>query len=38
MKKITAFAVLAFALVAGAAAVTVQSAPPAYAERQASAC
>jgi hypothetical protein len=32
MKKITAFAVLAFALVAGTAAVTVQLAPPAYAE------
>jgi hypothetical protein len=32
MKKIIAFAVLAFTLVAGTAVVTVQSAPPAYAD------
>jgi hypothetical protein len=32
MKKIIAFGVLAFALVAGTAAVTLQLAPPAYAD------
>jgi hypothetical protein len=32
MKKIIALAILAFALVAGTAAVTVQLAPPAYAD------